>query len=220
MNIHDTKTLDEYIQAGGKPHSTANQRILGQLVDREVVHCCSSMVYELNGMETEFSDELLDLCSRTTDLSEEIEDLELEIEDLELEIEEQQEITEDLEDEMDAFDESDLDTKIYNALCEAHAKSINDTTEMQTRLAAIQRKYADMEDENGQEQEALEHWIVTSWLAGKLEDKGEIVGELFDFHIWGRQCSGQSISLDYVISSIAADQQILQGQVYDWSTTT
>jgi DNA repair exonuclease SbcCD ATPase subunit len=217
--LHDTKTLDEYIEAGGKPFSAENQRILGQLVEREVVHCCSTMVYELNRMETDFSEELLDLCSKTADLSEEIEELEEQIEDLEAEIEEQDEATDELEEDLAEFVPSEFDTKEYRLTCEAHTKSINDASDMRDRLAAMQSKLADLEDENGQEQEALEHWIVTRWLADKLADKGEITGELFDFHIWGRQTSGQAIALDTVIAEIAAEMGILMGQTCEWSTT-
>jgi len=53
--------------------------------------------------------------------------------------------------------------------------------------------------------EALEHWIVSDWLADKLEEHGEMV--IHDFKgltIWGRTTSGQHISLDYVIQKIAS----------------
>lgn len=52
-------------------------------------------------------------------------------------------------------------------------------------------------------EEAYEHWIVTSWLANKLEDKGEMVTKDFlGLTIWGRTCTGQSIMLDEVIRDI------------------
>jgi hypothetical protein len=50
---------------------------------------------------------------------------------------------------------------------------------------------------------AYEHWLVTGWLATKLEAKGEMV--LKDFYgltIWGRSCTGQAICLDSVIQEI------------------
>lgn len=50
--------------------------------------------------------------------------------------------------------------------------------------------------------EALEHWIVSSWLAKKLEDKGEMTGEFAGLTIWGRACSGQSTYMDGVICGI------------------
>lgn len=64
---------------------------------------------------------------------------------------------------------------------------------------------------------ALEHWAVTKWFRGKLDEHGEIVGELLDFDVWGRCCSGQAISQDGVIRAIASEMEILVGQKNDWS---
>lgn len=50
---------------------------------------------------------------------------------------------------------------------------------------------------------ALEHWIVTPWLGSILSESGEMVGELFDLHIWGRTTSGQAIYMDSSIQEIA-----------------
>ncbi|MDI1360645.1 hypothetical protein [Methylotenera sp.] len=50
--------------------------------------------------------------------------------------------------------------------------------------------------------EALEHWIVSDWLAEKLAEQGEIVGNFANMSVWGRTCSGQAILLDGVISDI------------------
>lgn len=51
--------------------------------------------------------------------------------------------------------------------------------------------------------EALEFWIVSDWLATKLQEQDELIGEITGFNIWGRTCSGQAISMDYVIENIA-----------------
>ena len=51
--------------------------------------------------------------------------------------------------------------------------------------------------------EALEHWIVSDWLANKLRYCGEMIHK--DVHgliVWGRTCSGQTIYLDGVIKDI------------------
>jgi len=51
--------------------------------------------------------------------------------------------------------------------------------------------------------EAYEHWLVSDWLADKLEEKGEMIEK--DFHnltIWGRTTTGQSIHMDSVICNI------------------
>jgi hypothetical protein len=64
--------------------------------------------------------------------------------------------------------------------------------------------------------EAYEHWIVTPYLADKLEEHGEIVGELFNWKIWGRCTTGQAIYLDGVIGRIASGMEILKGQKHEW----
>lgn len=55
--------------------------------------------------------------------------------------------------------------------------------------------------------EVYEHWIVDSWFAARLREKGEIVFDFCDFTIWGRCAMGQSISMDYVIEQIAKEQE-------------
>lgn len=51
--------------------------------------------------------------------------------------------------------------------------------------------------------EALEHWIVSDWLADKLIAEGEMITKDFlGLTIWGRTTSGQSIFLDGVIERI------------------
>ena len=50
--------------------------------------------------------------------------------------------------------------------------------------------------------EVYEHWICSSWLARKLKERGEVVGELCGLTIWGRGTTGQSICMDHVIRCI------------------
>ena len=74
---------------------------------------------------------------------------------------------------------------------------------------------ADNIDHNESENEIYEHWIVTDWLASKLQEYGHETCEIFDFTIWGRPCTGQAICLDYVIQKIAWDlweDQIIEAQ--------
>lgn len=51
--------------------------------------------------------------------------------------------------------------------------------------------------------EVYEHWIVSSWLAGKLSERGHPTGEMLGFTLWGRCTTGQRISMDGVILEIA-----------------
>jgi len=38
-----------------------------------------------------------------------------------------------------------------------------------------------------------------------LEKQGEVVFEMLDFIVWGRQCTGQAIALDGIIQKIAQE---------------
>ena len=50
--------------------------------------------------------------------------------------------------------------------------------------------------------EALEHWLVSNWLAERLREEGEMVIEFLGLTIWGRTTSGQAIYIDSVIEDI------------------
>lgn len=59
---------------------------------------------------------------------------------------------------------------------------------------------------DGEERDVLSHWLVSDWLAEKLEAKGERVERDFGgLAVWGRITHGQSIKADEVICQIAAD---------------
>jgi len=58
----------------------------------------------------------------------------------------------------------------------------------------------------------MEWWIVTDYLHRKLSEKGQPVLEWGNNCYWGRCGSGQAILLDYVISEICYDMEILEGQ--------
>lgn len=53
--------------------------------------------------------------------------------------------------------------------------------------------------------EALEYWVVSSWLAEKLVEKGESIAEVCGLTVWGRCTSGQAISIDSVIEAISVE---------------
>lgn len=61
------------------------------------------------------------------------------------------------------------------------------------------------EDIEPYEREVYEHWIVSDWLADKLEAKGEKVDRDFaGLTVWARTTTGQSIAIDGVIEDITA----------------
>ena len=51
-------------------------------------------------------------------------------------------------------------------------------------------------------EEALEHWIISEWLAKRLKAEGEMVIGFMGLTIWGRTTSGQAIYIDAVIEDI------------------
>lgn len=53
------------------------------------------------------------------------------------------------------------------------------------------------------EVEPLEHWLVSEWLANRLEEHGEtIVRDFYGLTVWARCTSGQAIYCDWVIQTI------------------
>lgn len=69
----------------------------------------------------------------------------------------------------------------------------------------IEMGYSDVEDarDDGAEiKEIFEWWVVSDWLAGRLEAHGEplLINDYGTW--WGRTCTGQAILLDFVIEQI------------------
>jgi len=73
----------------------------------------------------------------------------------------------------------------------------------------------DLDDLEMEIQEIYQWHIVSEYLAEKLAEHGEPI--IRDENIWGRTCCGQAILLDYVISKICEEMEILEGQLHDWS---
>lgn len=53
--------------------------------------------------------------------------------------------------------------------------------------------------------EALEYWAVSDWLSCMLAEKGESIAKVCGLTVWGRCTSGQAISCDGIIESIAVE---------------
>lgn len=66
-------------------------------------------------------------------------------------------------------------------------------------------------------QEIFEWWIVTEYLYNHLKKHGDPVLEWGNNYYWGRGTTGQSIYLDWVISKICEEMEILEGQKYSWA---
>jgi len=161
-----------------------------EFVDREVLCDCNLLISELAKTISsgELSEELMGICSqedyKTAALEEgweviERNDITVLIKD-EFIYDPQSNVVDRLDQvgsiDYDYYDVDPDDQDIWEALCE----------------------YERIDPYN----EALEHWIVTNWLAEKLVQYGEMVGEIYGLTVWGRCCSGQSITADYVIQQI------------------
>lgn len=94
----------------------------------------------------------------------------------------------------DVYDENDV-----------HCKEFNDEDDAEEYVEKLGEGFH--VEENEEEIEALEHWIVSDWLGDRLEAQGEMVIEFNGLRIWGRTISGQSIAIDSVFTTIAKDMQ-------------
>lgn len=211
MQLNETKNLTDYIAAGGQPDSSVNQRIRSRLVEREVMHnLCSTVEFALqHGQDAEQIDydELMSLCSG-------------------------QDWEEPGRDRISDMDRNDLLTTLgeYGADLpgvdegneDDDADEGGNLSDDQLRTMLIDeiggdwQEFCETERLDPHELDVYEHWAVTSWFKNRLAEHGEITGELLDFDVWGRTCTGQAIALDHVIASIAAEMEILEGQCNEW----
>lgn len=76
--------------------------------------------------------------------------------------------------------------------------------------------YNDLRDARCQRQEIIEWWLVSDWLAEKLDEHKESIVSDGNNHYWGRKTSGQALKMDEVIHNICDDLQILEGQPDEW----
>jgi hypothetical protein len=169
------------------------QRNCDEFVHREVYYCVSSLVHELAQNE-KYMDDLMQVCIA--------DDWESAGQDNGIEVREDpdcagswQYSTEDSGKESETWkpEEDENEEDRPNPWKDLKADS---------ELEAW-REACEEENIEPQQREAYEHWIVSSYLAEKLEEKGEMITHDFlGLTIWGRTCTGQAISMDYVIRTI------------------
>lgn len=74
----------------------------------------------------------------------------------------------------------------------------------ETEGQAIRAAWEDYGDEPEERIEALQHWLVSDWLADKLESIGAcVVHDIMGFDIWGRTECGQSLTMDSDLNKVA-----------------
>ena len=157
------------------------QKDVETLVQREVYYCVSGLVLHLIEINIDDNSELVPVCWR-----------------------------DDYEEPAEWFIENGMDLDDMVEYIANQDYSLHDPEDMekcrkQTKNIA-RGDWQDFCDDfriDPHQIEAYEHWIVSDWLADKLEAMGEMV--LKDFHgltIWGRCTTGQAIHMDGVICRI------------------
>lgn len=163
-------------------NSSENQEIKRKFVEKSVLVCASSFIYQLE-QDGHYTDEILEFSLKYEIREDNLRD--------DIKKDYKEELKEYLEDTFTKETKlEDLDDDELNELADYLSIELYDYEEPV---------------------EALEHWIINGWLADKLEAYGELITHDFlGFAIWGRTCSGQAILLDWVISKICDDLGMLK----------
>ena len=172
-------------------NSTENQHIKGLLVQREVYYCQSMVVSEM------LQNDLIDWGDISNYYTYRAQLSTGEWEGTE---EEKSELIEELEQKAEELEEE------KSELIE----------EIEEQITALEDDIRELESCDWQPQEIYEWWLVSDWLANRLEEMGHPILREMGCTWWGRCCTGQAIRLDYSISKIAEDMEILKGQKYSW----
>jgi hypothetical protein len=75
-----------------------------------------------------------------------------------------------------------------------------------SKLDAYRNAFDEIGEQEPDGSQCVEHWIVSDWLAEKLEAHGESVArDVLGLTIWGRTNGGQAIFCDWIIEEIARE---------------
>lgn len=187
LPMRDRVAADAACAAPDITSTASYQNAVRKLVDREVHYCVSMLIHELaSNVESDYYDDILSVCVQD-DWEEPATD-----HTSNLDRDECAEILDGIG--IEVFDSESVET-----LREAIDANILDST-IDAQLFCEEYNLDPDTDE------AYEHWIVSDWLAGKLEAKGEMVcRDIYGLTIWGRCCTGQAILLDGVMCAIYND---------------
>lgn len=183
--------------------TTDQHEKLRTMVDREVYYCVSGLVdhfakhpHALDGSGYDY-DELMELYTPEPDYEEALRQSGYVVEP-------------DSDGNLYAYDNNedlDVDSDLtFDKWLEEHGTVLS--TEDPDDLQAICEELAINVDDY--RNEVYEHWIVSTWLANRLRDQGEAVGDLLGLTIWGRCTTGQAIYIDSVMERIARYAGLLE----------
>ena len=201
------KTKEEALKEG---NSTINQHIKGLLVQREISLCLSYLMDELFKASNMISSREISLPNY-----EDIENYFRYPEWSETVVGESLFFKGGSEDDKEEF-LANFDRLEEESAELLRTEQISEETH-ERNCELIQDAKSDFGRIESEPQEILEWWSVDSMMFENLKEKGEPVLEYANLNLWGRTCSGQAILLDHVITEIAADMGILEGQENDWN---
>ena len=171
------------------------QRRAADLVQREVGYCVSSLVATLagNGLNGDLDGALGELCDQAFELAAPIADYEEAARE-------------------SGWKTADLTPGMVVKETPIRFERTGDPDD-QCLTAYNWLEACTLDDIEPYDREVFEHWIVSDWLADKLEAKGEKVDRDFaGLTVWARTTTGQAISGDWVIEQITADLHAPAGQ--------
>jgi len=182
-----------------KENSPQNQKIKGHFVNREVYANVNNLVeYVLNkgfeDSEAPFSIDDIENMYRY---------------EYETTIEEEFISIYSEEDKEEALEKIDL-------MIDHYAGQNPEKESIQSKITELEDARDEIENLEEEPQEIFEWWIVSKWLYDKLKQEGEPVIDDGLNQYWGRTGTGQAILLDSVISDIAIEMEILEGQENEW----
>lgn len=205
--------------------SAKNQRILDDLISREV-YCCMtseveymlSKIYDDTGGDNPFDEDDLyqmyhPVCSECHSSCgfTEIEVSRLRDEEFE-------------QTEMYDIDQDDFVNGYYCPVCSMEHKTIEEARRCCEHESVYrcddcghivsEDSYNDLDTEP---REIYEWWAVSKWFGEKLAEQGCCIIESYGKSYWGRTTTGQAISLDGCVFRIAKKMEILEGMQNDWS---
>lgn len=168
-----------------------SMEILRNMVKENVYVCQTSLVSSLLG-NYYFNDE--DIKNMYIDNSKKIDELEDKVIELNKAIDEVEEIE---------YSISQADSEEEKKKLEEGLRNYDNVEELKEQIEELEYKIEELENENGDiKNEALEYWVVSNWLAEKLEEHGELTLTNGECTWWGRCTSGQAIYLDGIIKEI------------------
>lgn len=172
----------------GEGNSNKNQEIKRKFVEIEVIYCVSSWVGDSLVKDLIKYEDIENTSYYYADLSDNY---------FEGSYEEKEALIEELEEKIMELDDEP-------------------TLNSDEKIERLQNDVLILTEAELENREVFEWWLVTEWLFEKLRDKEEVVIDSNYGHIWGRCTTGQAILLDYIITEICNDLEILEGQRYEW----